>query len=80
LTACWDQRDKLVNALLKIYAADIKENNPKFQDLIAQMKDVKVKAQAASQGLTKITDKINSAVSLAKSADGALDIAAILVH
>jgi len=79
LTTCWNQRDKLVSALLKIYASNIEENNQKFQDLISQMKDVKIKAEAAGQGLAKTADKINLAVKLAKSTDSALDIAALLV-
>lgn len=76
LDACWSQRNKLVRALLKIYAADIKENNKKFQQLISQMKEVRKKTEQAADGLKKIADRIESAVELAKAADAALMIAA----
>lgn len=76
LTACWNQRNKLVRALLKIYASDIKENNTKFQKLISQMKEVRKEAEQAADGLKKIADRIESAVELAKAADAALMIAA----
>ena len=76
LNACWSQRNKLVRALLKIYATDIKENNAKFQKLISQMKEVRKEAEQASDGLKKIADRIESAVELAKAADAALMIVA----
>lgn len=78
LNKCWNQRNQLVRALLKVYAKDIEEKNSDFQKLIAQMKGVRQEAEKAGDKLKKIADRIEAAVEMAKIIDVALKIAAAL--
>lgn len=75
LNAQWSARNKLVRALLDVYAMQIKANNARFKEFVSAMGEVNKAAEAAADGLKKISDRIQDAVALAKAVDNAIQAA-----
>ncbi len=70
------KRNKLVQALMDILADELKQNNPKFQSILGELKDINESADKAAAELEKTADRIESAVEIAKSIDKVLQLAA----
>jgi methyl-accepting chemotaxis protein len=75
LNQLWDQRNDLVLDLIDILADEIEQNDPKFQELLKELKNVNKIAKEAADGLKKIADRIESAVKLAKALDKVISFA-----
>lgn len=78
LKKCWKLRNKLVSALLTLYAKNIRSNNADFEKLTEQMTQARRNSEEAADGLKKTADRIEAAVQMAKAVDAALNIAAEL--
>lgn len=72
LNQLWDERSKLVSALLRLYASQIAANEPKYQALLQQLRGVNQSVSAAADGLRKISERIQEAVEVAKGIDKVL--------
>lgn len=70
------KRNKLVQALMDILAGELKQNNPKFQSILGELKNINESADKAAAELEKTADRIESAVEIAKSIDKVLQLAA----